>query len=62
MLQIDDNKIEKQYSHLKYMLISMILSLLTSGGFAKADTICFVVMVLYIFDVSNFNIRSNNRP
>lgn len=46
-------KIESQYIYLKYLIVSILLALITAGGFSRSDVICFIVCILYIIDVSN---------
>jgi len=54
-------KIEKKYDYLKYMFIAIIISLSTGGGFAQADFVCFISIILYIIDVSFNDIKMQNK-
>lgn len=46
-------KIEENHTYIKYFFVAVILSLVTGGGFAKTDTICAILLLLYILDVSH---------
>lgn len=50
-------KIEENHIYIKYFFVAVILSLVTGGGFAKTDTICAIILLLYILDVSHHSIN-----
>ncbi|MBN1187064.1 MAG: hypothetical protein JXB49_32600 [Bacteroidales bacterium] len=52
-------KIEPKYTYVKYYFIAVIISLITSGGFASSDFICLVVVLLYLTDISNESYLNN---
>jgi hypothetical protein len=45
-------KIDEHYLYIKYMFLGAFLSLITGGGFAEPDFICFVCCLLYLVDVT----------
>lgn len=47
-------KIQENYIYIKYMFITIIMSLLTGASFVDSDFIVFVLCLLYIIDVSGF--------
>ena len=49
-------KIESRYTYIKLMFISMVIAIVIAGGFALSDTICAVVLMIYMLDVSNSNV------
>lgn len=53
-------KIEDRYLYIKYIFIVVILSLITGGGFSKTDTICSIMLLLYILDVSHHSLKMHN--
>lgn len=52
-------RFEADYFFIKLMFITMTLSLFIAGGFASSDTICFVVLMLYMIDVSRSELIRN---
>ena len=52
-------KINSEHTYIKYMFLAIILSLMTSGGFADSSFICFITIVLYLIDVSNEKLQLN---
>ncbi len=50
-------RVEQRYVYIKYMFISVILSLFTSAAFAEPDYIVLFCCAMYIFDVSKFNLK-----
>jgi len=53
-------RVEHQYVYIKYMFIAVILSLFTSAAFVESDYIVLFCCVLYIFDVSRFNLKKEH--
>lgn len=52
-------KIQSRYFYLKLMFLSLLLSLIIAEGFALSSTICFVVIMLYMIDVSNAELENS---
>lgn len=52
-------KIESHFIYIKFMFIVIFLSILTGGAFAQGHFICFIVCILYLFDVSNYSFNHN---
>jgi len=51
-------KIEEEYVYIKYMILTIVLAMITSAGFTKADAISFMMILLYIIDRSVDNVRN----
>jgi hypothetical protein len=49
-------KIESRYTYIKLMFITMAISIIIAGGFASPDTICAVVLMIYMLDISHSNV------
>ncbi len=52
-------KIGENHIYIRYMIIAIMLSLITGGGFAKADFICFIACLMYMIDISNYKLSQN---
>jgi hypothetical protein len=45
-------KIDSRFLYIKYMFLGTLFSLVTGGGFAEPDFICFICCLLYLVDVT----------
>jgi hypothetical protein len=52
-IRIFNTKIEARYIYIKYIMLAMILAVTTSTGFAQTDTVCYIMLLLYMIDVSH---------
>lgn len=46
--------LKDRFIYIRYLFIAGIIVLITGGGFATSDYICFIVCILYIIDVSPY--------
>jgi hypothetical protein len=54
-------RIAPRYSYIKYWAIISILNEILGGGFSRPTEIIVITSVLYIYDVSSFELRSADR-
>jgi len=50
-------KIEPAYIYIKLMFVNLIISMVIAGGLTHADTACFVVLMIYMIDVSRLQLK-----
>jgi hypothetical protein len=50
-------KIEPRYAYLKYWALLLILAEVLGGAFTRQTTIAVIASVMYIYDVSNYELR-----
>jgi len=49
-------RIEERFAYIKYILVTILFSLITAAGFGtKADAITFIMILAYMIDVSSLN-------
>jgi len=53
-------KIEPRYGYLKFWALLLILAEILGGAFTRQTTIAVIASVMYIYDVSNYEIRYPN--
>jgi len=50
-------RIESRFTYIKFLTIDLMLSILTGGSFAQAHFIALYVTVLYLADISNYQLK-----
>ena len=55
-------KIQDDIKYIRYAFIAISISLITGGGFANPDFICFTMIVLYMLDISHYHKFAGDSP